>query len=117
MSADGAPDESSAMLPALEKVRGEYAAELRYRRLVAWIACLFVGLLLIMGAIGAYLHRDRVATLERDLAAAQAIADERAEVISDLRDELARERRRPPRATAPPRVGDGADAGTDAREH
>ena len=85
---------TGAMLSALDTMRNDCAAELRYRRLVAWIACLLVGLLLVGAVVGGYVHRDRVAALERDLAAARAVADERADAIRDLRAELAREHQR-----------------------
>ena len=92
---------TGALLSALDTVRSDYAAELRYRRLVAWIACLLVGMLLIGAVVGGYVHRDRVAALERDLAATRAVADERADTIRDLRAEPARERQQ--------RAADGYD--------
>ena len=92
---------TGALLSALDTVRSDYAAELRYRRLVAWIACLLVGMLLIGAVVGGYVHRDRVAALERDLAATRAVADERADTIRDLRTDLARERQQ--------RAADGYD--------
>jgi hypothetical protein len=98
---DSAPDSPAAIRSALDTVPSDYAAELRYRRLVAWIACLLAGLLLIGAVVGGYVHRDRVAALERDLAATRAVADERADTIRDLRAELARERQQ--------RAADGYD--------
>ena len=98
---ESAPDSLAAIRSALDTVRSDYAAELRYRRQVAWIACLVVGLLVIGAVVGGYVHRDRVAALERDLAATRAVADERADTIRDLRAEPARERQQ--------RAADGYD--------
>lgn len=88
--ADKDQHDVGAMLAALEAVRSDYAAELRYRRLVAWVACLIVAGLLLGAVVGGYVHRDRVAALESAVTAAQAVADDRAGTIRDLRKQVAR---------------------------
>jgi hypothetical protein len=40
-------------------------------------------------AAGVWVHRDRVAVLERDVAAAKAVADERGRTIQELQGRLA----------------------------
>ncbi|HUU82280.1 MAG TPA: hypothetical protein VM243_02140 [Phycisphaerae bacterium] len=84
--------DASVIASALDRVREGYAAELRYRRLVAWIACLIVAVLLVGAVVGIYLHRGRVAALESRIAAARATADERARLIETHRVDLANAR-------------------------
>ena len=89
-SADKDENDVRAVWAALAAMRNDYAAELRYRRLIAWVACLIVAGLLLGAVVGGYVHRDRVAALENAVTAAQVVAEDRGRTIRDLQDQVAR---------------------------
>ena len=89
-STDKDENDVRAVWAALAAMRNDYAAELRYRRLIAWVACLIVAGLLLGAVVGGYVHRDRVAALENAVTAAQAVAEDRGRTIRDLQDQVAR---------------------------